>query len=459
MRSLPACRVPASHASLEAERSAGGWSGARPIRAIGSGDTVPPRGLSPLVRGHRLEGTPFVVLRLLGQGGMGEVYEAEHHDLGRRCALKVLHHAHRDRPDLAARMREEARVLAALRHRNLVDVFDLGVTGDGRPYFVMEMLSGRDLGKELARFGVLAVPTALGMVAEALDGLAASHSMGVIHRDIKPENLFVCDDGTLKILDFGIAKATRGGTPLTSHGSVVGTARCMAPEQFTSGAIDPRTDVYAAGLVLYELVTGRGPFDELRGNDHALRFAHCARIPTPPSRVAPQAIPAGVEGAILKAIEKSPEDRFQSAEEMAEALRGLRDDCWRSAARSVSGGSNPAGSLDGQGASLIGGHLRSTQRMDTTTPEGSGKPTRSSARRDRESACSISGGRGAGEDPLTLAVASVSGAAVAVRKVAGAAAAVSTAVARLCLRNVQRGGNPLGEPKGGRSSKLAISRV
>jgi serine/threonine protein kinase len=257
----------------------------------------------------------------LGCGGMGEVYEVEHAALGRHFAVKLLHRSHLRRPDLAVRMREEARTLAALRHRNLVEVFDLGSTRDGRVYFAMEMLAGQDLRRELRRLGVLSVPAALDLVAQALDGLEVVHRAGVIHRDIKLENLFLCADGSLKILDFGIAK--RGGFSVTGHG-VLGTARSMAPEQHASGMVDARTDIYGMGLVLYELVAGRGPFDELRGRDHAMRYAHCERRPPPPSTFAPQEVPRLVEEAILKAIAKRPEQRFQSAAEMAAVLRDLK---------------------------------------------------------------------------------------------------------------------------------------
>lgn len=271
----------------------------------------------------RLEGTPYVVVRLLGRGGMGEVYEVEHAALGRHFAVKLLHREHVRRPDLAVRMREEARTLAALRHRSLVEVFDLGSTLDGRAYFTMELLEGRDLRRELARVGVFSVPAALGVVAQALDGLEVVHRAGVVHRDIKLENLFLCDDGGLKVLDFGIAKLVHRGSSFTGHG-VLGTARSMAPEQHASRDVDARADIYAAGLVLYELVAGRGPFDEVRGRDHAMRYAHCDRRPPDPSSFAPQDLPRGVEEAILKAIAKRPEQRFQSAAEMAAVLRDLR---------------------------------------------------------------------------------------------------------------------------------------
>ncbi len=273
----------------------------------------------PLGAGDRLPGTPYVIVRLLGQGGMGEVYEVEHRELGRRSAVKVLRRDHHDRPDLAGRMRAEARSLARLRHENLVEVFDLGVTSDGRPYFAMPLLRGRDLRSELARLGVLAPRAAAELVAQALDGLAAAHAAGLVHRDVKLENLFLGDDGRVKVLDFGVAKAFSGG--LTLPGGSPGTPRTMAPEQCSGRPVDARADVYAAGLALYELCAGRGPFDELQGNVHALRFAHCEREPPPPSHLGPQPIDRAVEAVILRALAKDPADRYPGAAAMAAALR------------------------------------------------------------------------------------------------------------------------------------------
>ncbi|WP_437305275.1 serine/threonine-protein kinase [Sorangium sp. So ce388] len=276
-----------------------------------------------LVEGQPLPGTPYAVVRLLGQGGMGEVYEVEHVELGRRFAVKLLHRSHAGRLDLSARMRAEARSIARLRHRSLPEVFDLGATEGGRPYFAMELLEGRDLRTELARLGVVAVPTALGLVLQALSALSLAHAAGIVHRDLKLENLFLCDDGTLKVLDFGVAKLLHDGASLTAPDAIIGTPRTMAPEQCAAQPIDPRADIYAMGLVLYELVAGRGPFDELRGRRDALRLAHCEREPPPPSRLAPQPIPAALERLILRAIAKAPEHRFQTAADMEAAVRRL----------------------------------------------------------------------------------------------------------------------------------------
>ena len=265
-------------------------------------------------------GTPYRIVRRMAEGGMGEVFEAEHVLLSKRCALKFLRQGRPAQGDSGARLRREARLLARIQHPNLVDVFDLGVASDGRPYLAMELLRGRDLRHELTHRGALPAREALTLVAQALDGLSAAHEAGVIHRDVKLANLFLCDDGRLKVLDFGVAKLLRGAeAPPSRKDLLIGSPRTMAPEQCALNEVDPRTDLYAAGLVLYELVTGRGPFDDLSGE--ALMYAHCRRTPPPPSRFAK--MPRSVEAAILRAIAKAPDDRFASAAAMSNHLRAL----------------------------------------------------------------------------------------------------------------------------------------
>lgn len=310
-----------------------------------------------LAPGARVSGTPYLLLQRLGAGGMGEVFEAEHVELGIRCALKVLHREHDDRPDLAARMRDEARALARLCHNNLVEVFDLGETPGKRLYFAMPLLSGRDLRRELSRFAIIEARVAAGLVAQALDGLAAAHAAGIVHRDVKLENLFLCDDGRVKILDFGVAKHPGGGRTLP--GGSPGTPRTMAPEQCAGRSIDARTDVYASGLVLYELVAGRGPFDDTNGDPIALRYAHLDRAPPPPSRFAPQPIPRAIEAVIMRALAKSPAERFQSAAEMAEALRRAMSDVAEEAAPAL----EPRGGLAKRHREMPRAHRRSRSIM------------------------------------------------------------------------------------------------
>jgi eukaryotic-like serine/threonine-protein kinase len=277
-----------------------------------------------LALGEVIAGTPYTALKRLGQGGMGDVYEvAEGGRRGPRYALKLLHAELCHRADLVQRFQQEALVAARVDHPNVVRVFALGETAEGRPFLVMELLEGRDLRAELTLAGPLPVARALDLAAQALDGLEAAHAAGVVHRDVKLENLFLGADGALKVLDFGIARSTREDAALTQPGAVVGTLRSMAPEQFVQSDVDPRADVYAAGLALYELLTGRGPFDELRGLPHALQFAHCELPPPTPSSVALRPFASGIDDAILRALAKHPSARFQSAGEMAAALRGL----------------------------------------------------------------------------------------------------------------------------------------
>jgi serine/threonine protein kinase len=278
--------------------------------------------IAALTEGDRVPGAPYVVVRRLGAGGMGEVYEVEHATLGRRAALKVLHRRHAGRADLAARIRAEARVLARLRHTNVVEVFDLGTTSDERPWFVMPLLRGRDLREHLVRVGPLPASEAASLMVQALNGLSAAHAADVVHRDVKLENLFLEDDGTVRVIDFGVARV--GGGPGGPSGSPwtrsPGTPRSMAPEQSAGEPVDARSDVYGVGVALYELCAGRGPFDDLGGDEHALRFAHSTRHPIPPSAFAPRALPAALDGIVLRALAKSPRDRFPTASAMAAAL-------------------------------------------------------------------------------------------------------------------------------------------
>lgn len=271
-----------------------------------------------------VEGTGFRVVRLLGSGGMGDVYEVSRGEEERHFALKLLRPAHRGRRDLAERMRDEGRLLEALGHENVVRLLEAGCVRDGRPYLLMELLSGLNLKKELERVSVFSVVAALGITAQALDGLCALHQAGFVHRDVKLQNLFLCDEGRVKVLDFGIAKDISGRAGHTGHGFWVGTSRVMAPEQHAGGRVDARTDVYGAGLVLYELVTGRGPFDAFGANDRAMRYAHCVQRVPAMSCFAPQAIPGRLEAIVQKALAKRPDERFGSAAEMGEAIRDLR---------------------------------------------------------------------------------------------------------------------------------------
>lgn len=282
-----------------------------------------------------LEGTPYRFIAPLGRGGMGDVVEAEHIALGKRVVVKLLQERHAGRADYVDRMRIEAQALAKISHPNLVQVTDFGQTAEGRTFLVMELLRGKTVRDELEARKFVPVLDAMDMLRQTLAGLAAAHEAGIVHRDVKLDNLFLCDapDGgrrTLKVLDFGVAKVIGvmgDNTPLplafpTAEGVAMGTPRFFSPEQARGRQVDQRTDIYAAGMVLYHLIAGRGPFDR-----HTtlldLSRAHAFEAPEPPSRLAPQPIPPALDAAVLKALAKDPNDRFRSALEFAAELERI----------------------------------------------------------------------------------------------------------------------------------------
>lgn len=270
-----------------------------------------------LAPGQAVPGTPYEVLGLLGQGGMGRVYEVVHRVLGRRFVLKVLHGQLAQRSDLVQRMANEWRTLGALNHKNIVAVTDAGYTSDRIPYYVMERLDGETLADLLRREGVLSVRHAAHYVSGVLDGLAAAHALGAIHRDIKPQNIFV-SAGDAKVLDFGIAKLSEGSRVVTAAGLTVGTPRYMSPEQAAGQPIDARSDIYATGLVFYELLTGRSPFSHVK-EPHELVLAHISEEPARVDWVV-RSLPEQVGDLLHRWLAKAPGARPPTA---AAALREL----------------------------------------------------------------------------------------------------------------------------------------
>jgi eukaryotic-like serine/threonine-protein kinase len=251
-------------------------------------------------------------------GGMGEVLEVEDVRLGRIAAMKVLREELSGRWEHAARLENEARVLARLGGRRAPAVYELGSLEDGRPYFVMERLVGRDLAdRPRAR---LAVSEAVRIVTELLVTLEELHAAGVVHRDLKAENVFLTDDGRVVLLDFGLAREVGGDLRMTRHGVALGTPRMMAPERSTNGPGDERSDLYAVGLILYELLAGRGPFDDAETLD-ALQLAHRRRLPKPLSERG-VVVPARLEEVVSRALAKAPRARFECAGQMRLALEG-----------------------------------------------------------------------------------------------------------------------------------------
>lgn len=262
-----------------------------------------------------LPGTRYRMLGKIGEGAMGHVFEAEHVDLGRKVAIKVLAAHHATSSDYSARFRREARTLSRLSHPNLVTLHDFGQARDGRLYCAMERLEGETLDKVLDREGPLPWKRALRLGAQAASALREAHRVGIVHRDLKPSNLFLCEDGTLKLLDFGVAKkgdeSADSNKDLSSF-TLFGTPEYMAPEQVTAGQVDERADVYALACVLYEMVTGTLPI--AAKSTVALLDAKTKEDPEPcRDRTPLRHIPIEVDRLILRALARRPEKRTPTA--------------------------------------------------------------------------------------------------------------------------------------------------
>ncbi|MBS0419685.1 MAG: serine/threonine protein kinase [Proteobacteria bacterium] len=255
---------------------------------------------------------------VIGQGGMGVVYRARDMNLERTVAVKVLSAAFRADPDYIARFRQEARIQAGLNHPNIATLFDFFVWND-MPVAVMELIEGESLLSMVARSGPIRVHLALPIIVQTLRGVAAGHEQGIIHRDLKPSNIMVTATGIVKITDFGIAKARRD-TGLTQVSTRVGSTSYMAPEQILGRPVDERTDIYVIGGTLYELLTGRPPFQGL--SQFEIDSAHVREPPAPPTQYCAD-IPPSVVNAVMRALAKDPSERFASADEFIQALPDL----------------------------------------------------------------------------------------------------------------------------------------
>lgn len=270
----------------------------------------------------------YEVGQLLGEGGMGAVYEATHPVLGRKAAIKVLKPEFSTNRELVQRFINEARAANAIAHPNIIDVIDVGILPEGIPYMMMEYLSGETLAERLSRVKRLSLDEALNVTLQTAAALEAAHAAGIIHRDLKPDNLFLQADPKnpvqeqVKILDFGIAKL-RGepgiATPTTEAGLLIGTPLYMSPEQCMGNLnqIDHRSDIYSLGIILYEMLCGQPPF---RGKSSSeLLIQHVTAEPASPRQFLPD-IPPHIEFTILKALQKDRLDRIQSMDEFQSLL-------------------------------------------------------------------------------------------------------------------------------------------
>jgi serine/threonine-protein kinase len=254
----------------------------------------------------------YRILRKLGSGGMANVYLAEDEELGRRVAIKILNDRYANDELFIERFRREAKSAAGLSHPNIVSIYDRG-QAEGTYYIAMEVIEGRSLKELILTRGPLPVGQAIAHTLEILEALRFAHRHGIIHRDVKPHNILIGE--RLKVTDFGIARA--GASQMTEAGSIMGTAQYLSPEQARGAPVTASSDLYSVGIVLYEMLTGKVPFN----GDSAIEIAmkHLNELPKAPSKTRPE-ISEDLDHVVLRALAKAPEDRYQTAEEFAEDL-------------------------------------------------------------------------------------------------------------------------------------------
>ncbi|MFC7218061.1 protein kinase [Streptomyces polyrhachis] len=279
--------------------------------------------------GRSLAGGRYQLISLLGSGGMASVHLAHDTYLDRRVAVKTLHTELGREDSFRQRFRREAQAVARLSHPHVVSVFDTGedrlggADGPAMPYIVMEYVEGRPLRDVLdadtARYGAMPADMALRITADVLAALEASHEMGLVHRDIKPGNVMLDQRGQVKVMDFGIARAVQSGvTSMTQTGMVVGTPQYLSPEQALGRGVDARSDLYSVGIMLFELLTGRLPFDA--DSPLAVAYAHVQEQPPAPSDFN-RAVPPVLDALVARALAKNPDERFPSAAAMHAEVR------------------------------------------------------------------------------------------------------------------------------------------
>jgi serine/threonine-protein kinase len=278
------------------------------------GDVTMVRGGEPSSPPRTIDGR-YEVVRRLGGGGMAEVFLAEDTTLGRLVAVKVLRERFADDEEFVARFHREARAAAALSHPNVVAIHDRGGSA-GSSYIVMEFVAGETLKERIQRCGRLSPGEARSIELGLLAALQTAHDHRVVHRDVTAQNILLDDDGRVKVADFGIAHI--GASSLTSTGIVMGTSRYLSPEQARGEPTDERSDLYSAGVVLFEMLTGRLPFEG--DNDLAIALQHAGEIPPQPASIVPD-LPPALNAIVMKALQKAPAARYQSAADFSSALR------------------------------------------------------------------------------------------------------------------------------------------
>jgi serine/threonine-protein kinase len=281
--------------------------------------------------GREILNREFHILEKIGTGGMGSVYRANQVAMNRLVAVKILHPKLANRRDLVSRFRREAKAMSHLTHPNTVRVLLYGELEDGSLYIVMEHLEGKNLNQTVRAEGPMAYERALPILIQVCGALEEAHRTGIVHRDLKPENIFLCTQGGLrdfpKVLDFGLAKVTEremrpGSIILTQEGMVFGTPEFMSPEQAQGRTLTPASDIYSLAVILYELLTGKLPFDA-RTPVEFLQLHVTARPIPLGERVPGKTFPPGLAEIISRALLKKPEERFRSAGDFAAALRPL----------------------------------------------------------------------------------------------------------------------------------------
>jgi eukaryotic-like serine/threonine-protein kinase len=256
---------------------------------------------SYMINTESLVAERYEISHLLGAGGMGRVYLARDRSLSRDVALKVLDERHAENPEFVERFRREAKAAASLSHPNMLTVYDAG-EDDETPYIAMEYVPGGTLKNRIQQRGALPPRVAAGVTFEVANALAAAHEKSIVHRDIKPENVLVTDQGHAKVGDFGIARAATA-TAITETDLILGSVRYLSPEQAKGEEVGPPSDLYSLGVVLYEMLTGRVPFDG--ENPIATAMKHVTEEPTSPRELDPT-IPKALEAITLKLLKKDP---------------------------------------------------------------------------------------------------------------------------------------------------------